>query len=73
MIVPNKHPNQATDIETAYELMQQLPSRQSDKPSALGNNDHPTEIVPQNKPTHSRVGNYNVRPNPNSNYSEIYR
>ena len=55
----------STDTETAYEPMPQTPSRQSDNPS--------TETILQNKPSHSRSCKYNLRLNPNPNYSEIYR
>ena len=64
---PNK------EIETAYESMQQPPSRQSDNRSTLEINDLITEIIPQNNPSHSKGGKYNLRANPNPNYSEIYR
>ena len=59
--------------ETAYELMQQPPLRQGDDPSTLEINDPITEIIPPNEPSHSRSGKYNLRPNLNPEYSEIYR
>ena len=62
-----------TDTETAYEPMPQPPLRQNDTPSALEINDPTTENIPQNEPSHSRGGKYNLRPNPNPNYSELYR
>ena len=61
-------PEPSTDIETAYEPMPQSPSRQSDNTSTLEINDCTTETVPQNEPSHSRGGKYNLRPNPDPNY-----
>ena len=46
-------PEPSTDTETAYEPMQQPPSRQSDNPSTLEINDPTTEIIPQDEPSHS--------------------
>ena len=63
----------STETEGAYEPMPQPPSRQTDNPSTLEINDPTTENIPQNKTSHSRGGKYNLRPNPNPNYSEIYR
>ena len=63
----------STDTETACEPMPQPPSKQSDNPSMLVINDPTTENIPQNEPSHSRSGKYNLRPNPNPNCSEIYR
>ena len=63
----------STDTEAECEPIPQPPSRQSDNPSTLEINDPITENIPQNTPGHSRGGNYNLRPNPNPNYSEIYR
>ena len=62
-----------TDTETASEPMPQPPSRQSHNPSMIEINDPTTESIPQTEPSHSRGGKYNLRPNPNPNYSEIYR
>ena len=50
-------PESNTDIETAFEPMQQSPSRQRDNPSTLEINDLTAEITLQNKPSHSRGGN----------------
>ena len=63
----------STDTETAYEPMHQSPSKQSDHPSTLQINDPTTENFPQNEPSPSGGGKYNLRPNPNPNNSEIYR
>ena len=63
----------STDTETPYESMPQPPSRQSDNPSTLEINDPTTENTPQIEPSHSRGSKYNLRPNPNPNYSELFR
>ena len=65
-------PEPNTDTETACEPMPQSFSRYNDNPLTLGINDPTTDNVPQNEPSHSRGGNYNLRPNPNPNYSELY-
>ena len=52
--------------------MSQPPSRQSDNTLTLEFNDPTTENIPQNEPSHSQGGRYNLRPNANPNYSEIY-
>ena len=62
-----------TDTETTCEPMPQPPLRQFDTPSTLEINDPTTENIPQTEPSHSRGGKYNLRPNLNPNYSEIYR
>ena len=53
--------------------MTQPPLGQSDTPSTFEINDPTTEDVPQPELSHSRGGTYNLRHNPNPNYSEIYR
>ena len=63
----------STDSETTCEPMPQPPLRQSDTPAAPEINDPTTENIPQNVPSHSRGSKYNLRPNPNSNYSVMYR
>ena len=63
----------STETEITYEPMPQPPLRQSDTPAAPEINDPTAENSPQNEPSHSRGGRYNLRPNPNPNYSEIYR
>ena len=70
MIIPKKHLSQ---VHTPCESMPQPPSWQSDTPSTLEFNDPTTENIPQIEPSHSRGGKYNLRPNPNPNYSELYR
>ena len=62
-----------TDIETAYEPLQQPPSEESDIPSTLEINHHTTKNIPQFKRSHSRGGKCNLRPNANPDYSVIYR
>ena len=62
-----------TNTETTCEPMPQPPSRQNDTPSTLEINDPTAENIPQNESSHSRGGRYNLRPNPNPNYSKIYR
>ena len=66
-------PEPSTDTEITYEPMPQLPLKQSDNPAAPDINDPTIEIIPQSEPSHSRGARYNLRPNPNPNYSEIYR
>ena len=63
----------STDTETACEPMTQPPLEQSHTPSQVEINDPTTEVIPQTQPNHSRGGTYNLHPNPNPNYSEIYR
>ena len=63
----------STDTEIAYEPMPQPPSKQGDNPSMLEINDPTTATIPPNEPSHSRGGRYNLRLNPNPNYSEKYR
>ena len=63
----------STDTETASEPMSQPPLGQTDTPSTFEINDPTTEDIPQTEPSHSRGGKYNLRPNPNPNYSKLYR
>ena len=63
----------STDTETTRKPMPQPTTRHNDTPSTIEVNDPTTENFPQNEPSHSRGGNYNLRPNPNPNYSELYR
>ena len=62
-----------TDMETACEPMPQPPSRQSDNSSTLEINNPTTETIPQNEPSHTGGGKYNLRLNRSRNYSETYR
>ena len=61
----------STDAETACDPIPQPPPRRSDNPSTLEINDPTTESIPPDELTHSRGGKYNLRPNPNPNYSEL--
>ena len=66
-------PEPNTDTETACEPMTKPSSRQNDNSSTIEINDPTTEIIPQNEPSLSGGGKYNLRPNPNPYYSELYR
>ena len=61
------------DTEITCKPITQPPSRQNDTPSTLEINDPIIENRPQTEPSHSRGGKYNLRPNPNPNYLELYR
>ena len=61
------------DTETVGEPMPQPPSRHSDTPSTIEINNPTTGNIPQSEPSHSRGGKYNLSPNSNPNYSEMYR
>ena len=61
------------DIATAHEPMQHPPSRQSVPHSTIEINNPTNETSPQNELTQSRGGKSNLRPNPDPDYSEIYR
>ena len=63
----------STDTETTCEPTTPPPLGQSDTPSTFEINDLTTEYLPQNEPSLSRGNKYNLRPNPNPNYSELYR
>ena len=51
--------------------MQHPPLKQSDSHSTIENNNHSTEVTPQNELGHSRGGKYNLHPNLNPNYSKL--
>ena len=70
---PEKLFNPITETETACEPIPQPSSRHCDKPSTSEIKDPTTESIPQNELSHYRGGKYNLRPNPNPNYSIIYR
>ena len=61
------------ETETACEPTPQPPLRQRDIPSTFEINNPTTEKIPQNEPSHSRGGRYNLRPNPIPLYSEKYK
>ena len=73
MIIWKQASEPTTDTEIAHEPMPKPSLKRSDTTSTLEINDPTTENIPQNEPSHSRGGRYNLRPNPNPNYSEIYR
>ena len=62
-----------TDTEITCKPVTQPPSTQSDTPSTLDSNNPTAENIPKKESNYSRGGKYNLRPNPNPNYSEIYR
>ena len=66
-------PEPSTHTEITYEPLPQPTLKQSDTPTAPDINNSTTEKIPQNEPSHPRGGKYNLRPNPNPNYSELYR
>ena len=66
-------PEPSTDTATARQPMTQPPLGQSDTPSTFEINDPTTEDIPETEPSLFRGGKYNLRPNPNPSYSEIYR
>ena len=68
---PTSEPS--ADTETTCKPMTQPPLGQSDTPSTFEIKDPATENTPRTEPSHSRGGTYNLRPNPNPKYSEIYR
>ena len=68
-----KTPEPSTDSQSACKPMPPPTSRQSENTSTLEINDPTTETIPQKEPSCSRGGKHNLRPNPNPNYSEIYR
>ena len=62
-----------TDAEITCTPVTQPPSTQSDTSSTLDSNNPTAENNPKKESNYSRGGKYNLRPNPNPNYSEIYR
>ena len=62
-----------TDNEITCKPVTQPPLTQSNTPSTLDINNPTTEKIPKKEASYSRGGKYNLRPNPNPNYSEIYR
>ena len=62
-----------TDAEVTCKPVTQPPSTQSDTSSTIDSNNPTAEDIPKTKSNYSRGGKYNLRPNPNPNYSEIYR
>ena len=62
-----------TDAEITCKPVTQPPSTQSDTSSTLDSNNPTAEIIPKKESNYSIGGKYNLRPNPNPNYSEINR
>ena len=69
-----KHVSESsTDAEITCKPVTQPPSIQSDTFSTLDISNPTAEKIPKKESNSSRGGKYNLRPNPNPNYSEIYR
>ena len=62
-----------TDAEITCKPVTQPPSKQSDTSSTLDSNNPTAENFPKKESDYSRGSKYNLRPNRNPNYSEIYR
>ena len=62
-----------TDAEITRKPVTQPPLTQSDTSSTLDSNNPTAENTPRKESNYSRGGKYHLRPNPNPNYSEIYR
>ena len=62
-----------TDAEITCKPVTQPPLTESDTSSTLDSNNPRAENTPEKESNHSRGGKYNLRPNPNPNYSELYR
>ena len=63
----------STDAEFTCKPVTKPPSMQSDTSSTFDSNNPTAENIPKKESDYSRGGKYNLRPNPNPNYSEIYR
>ena len=69
-----KHVSESsTDAEITCKPVTQPPSIQSDTSSTLDINNPTAENIPKKESDYARGGKHNLRPNPNPNYSEIYR
>ena len=62
-----------TDAEITCKPVTQPPSTQSDTSSTLESNNPTAENIPKKEFNYSTGGKNNLRPNPNPNYSKIYR
>ena len=70
----DKHLHESsTDAEITCKPVTQPQSTQSDTSSTLDSNNPTAGNIPKKESNYSRGGKYNLRPNPNPNYSEIYR
>ena len=68
-----KHVSESsTDAENTCKPVTQPPSMQSDTSSTLDSNNSTAENIPKKESDYARGGKYNLRPNPNPSYSEIY-
>ena len=63
----------STDAEITCKPVTQPPLTKNDTLSTLDDNIPTTESIPKKESNSSLGGKYNLRPNPNPNYSEIYR
>ena len=63
----------STDAEITCKPVTQPPLMESDTSSTLDSNNPTAENNPKKESDYSRGGKYNLRPNPNPNYSGIYR
>ena len=63
----------STDAEITFKPVTQPPLMESDNSSTLDSNNPTAENIPKKENNSSRGGKYKLRPNPNPNYSEIYR
>ena len=69
-----KHVSESsTDAEITCKPVTQPPLMESDTSSTRDSNNSTTENIPKKEYNSPRGGKYNLRPNPNPNYSEIYR
>ena len=73
MITPNMYPSQVPTLKLHIKPVKQPPSMQSDTSSTLDSNNSTAENIPKKESDYARGGKYNLRANPNPNYSEIYR
>ena len=63
----------STDGEITCKSVTQPPLTQSDTSSTIDINNPTAENITKKESNSSRGGTYNLRPNSNPNYSEIYR
>ena len=63
----------STDAEITCKPVTKPPSMQSDTSSTPDSNNPTAENIPKKESDYSRGGKYNLRPNPNPSYSEMYR
>ena len=63
----------STDAEITFKPVTQPPLTESDTSTTLDSNNPTAENIPKKESNYSRGGKYNLHPNPNPNYSDIYR